>query len=100
MIDLADGVDLSLGHLKSSLEPPDTLNSRGAPYAPAGPSYMPHEREDKPMAHGGGNSQELFPHHWPLLLVLLNHLQGSTLDHNNSGSRRQTVGGYYVQSKN
>lgn len=60
MIDLADGVDLSIGHLKNSLEPPGTLTSRGAPYASAGPSYMPHWREDKPMAQGGGNSQNYF----------------------------------------
>lgn len=40
MIDSADGVDLSLRHPKSSLEPPGSLNSRGALYVPAVPGYM------------------------------------------------------------
>lgn len=72
MIDSADGVDLSLRHPKSSLEPPGSLNSRGAPYVPAVPGYMLQWREeDKPMAHGGGNSQGLFPYHWPLCLFYL-----------------------------
>lgn len=100
LIDSADGVDLSLVHLKSSLEPPGTLNSRRTPYEPAGPSYMSQWREDKPWLREEETLKKLFPHHWPFLLVLINHLQGGTLDHNNSGSRRQMVGGYYVQSKN